>query len=174
MKLPLIVSLLSCVTAWSAESERPTGIAQMPTYSVAPEFAFVLSHRLSENVAMFVSVDDRPELRRFPIFRSAGLESGDEVVSINGKAVPQMAPQECLSVLSRAEPGKKVELEVRTINSGAVRKVTAFRVLRSGEPQTSRSRPNGQTPNKAPEPTITSVTPPAGAGVAPAALVAHL
>ncbi len=29
-------------------------------------------------------------------------------------------------------------------------------------------------PNKAPEPTITSVTPPAGAGVAPAALVAHL
>ncbi len=28
--------------------------------------------------------------------------------------------------------------------------------------------------NKAPEPTITSVTPPAGAGVAPAALVAHL
>ena len=29
-------------------------------------------------------------------------------------------------------------------------------------------------PNKALEPTITSVTPPAGAGVAPAALVAHL
>ena len=29
-------------------------------------------------------------------------------------------------------------------------------------------------PNKAPEPTITSVTPPASAGVAPAALVAHL
>jgi hypothetical protein len=32
----------------------------------------------------------------------------------------------------------------------------------------------GPQPNKAPEPTITSVTPPAGAGVAPAALVAHL
>ena len=31
-----------------------------------------------------------------------------------------------------------------------------------------------QSPNKAPEPTITSVTPPAYAGVAPAALVAHL
>ncbi len=146
----------------------------MPTYSVAPEFAFILSHRLSENVAMFVSADDRPELRRFPIFRSAGLESGDEVVSINGRAVPQMAPHESLSTLSRTEPGKKIELEVRTINSGAVRKVTAFRVLRSGEPQTPRSLPDGQKPNKAPEPTITSVTDRADARPAPAAIVAHL
>lgn len=138
MKFPLIVSLLCYLTAGLAASEGPAEIRQLPAYSVAPEFALIWSQRSSENAAIFVSADDRPELRRFTTFRSAGLESGDEVVSINGRAIPQMTPQESLHTLARAEPGKKIELEVRTINSRAVRKVTAFRVLRSGESEASK------------------------------------
>jgi hypothetical protein len=74
-------------------------------------------------------------------------------------------------VIAGLIPGILVIREPRFTNIGSAvstLRESTLRALRASFVQTKNK------PNKALEPTITSVTPPAGAGVAPAALVAHL
>ncbi len=131
--LASLMVLVGCTSLLSAGT-APAGVKQMEVYSVTPQFALVYSPRWGENDVMFISLDDRPELSRLVLFRSANLQSGDQVVSIDGTMVAEMQPHHCRMILSRVKPEKRVVLVVRSNDTGKLREVTASRVRSPSQP----------------------------------------
>ncbi len=86
----------------------------------------------------------------------------------NSDCVASLHPN---AVIELGGSGILVIQESRFTNIGSAASTLRESTLRALRPSFVHAK---NKPNKALEPTITSVTPPAGAGVAPAVLVAHL
>lgn len=130
--LPL---LLLCLA--SASSAQPgQGAAQsLPEFKVWPVFTLTVPTG-PENTFSFRTVDTAPERwSGFIKFRSGSLQSGDQVVSIEGKLLTDMQPYEGRKLLSFSEPGKKIALEVRQPGSKHIRKAVVVRIDSSEEIQ---------------------------------------
>jgi len=119
--------------AQSAKSPAET----LPAFKVWPLFTLRVPAppRSTDNVFSFLTVDDVPpsRWRGFTKFRSVSLKSGDQVVAIEGKMVTDMKPNEGRRLLSFAEPGKKISVEVRQPGSKAIRKAVIVRIDGSHE-----------------------------------------
>ncbi len=131
--LPL---LRTCIA--TAFAQQPPHSAQsLPAFKVWPLFTLTVPGlpRSSDNVFSFQTIDNvSPERwRGFIKFRSTSLQTGDEVVSIEGKHLTEMQPNEGRRLLSFVEPGKKISIEVKQPRSKIIRKATIVRIDSSEE-----------------------------------------
>ncbi len=137
MKRLLHALIVVCLSIHSVAQPEKGSAEALPAFKVWPLFTLQVPAppRSADNVFSFLTVDEAQpsRWRGFIKFRSVSLKSGDQVVAIEGRSLTDMKPNEGRRLLSQAEPGKKLSVEVRQPGSKEIRKAIIARIDISDE-----------------------------------------